>query len=121
PPDLLALHDTHGILDILAVAAIDDAVGRGVLGLHLSWILATGHAPNTRVAVGDHADQRAVLGIRDGADIELFHLFGDRAHRGLRRNAFDAFIRHVFQSRNPSVVFDLWTTRREWHPSAKAF
>jgi hypothetical protein len=44
----------------------------------------------------DHADEGAVAGHGNGADIELAHFLGDRVDRGVGRNACDALMHHVF-------------------------
>ena len=95
-PDLLSFHDAHGVLDILVIAAIDDAGRHHVLGLDLGHALVVGDAADGDVAVGDHADESAVAGDRNGADIELAHSLGDGVDRGVGRNAFDALMHHVF-------------------------
>jgi hypothetical protein len=85
-----------GVLDVLVVAAIDDAGCHHVLGLDLGHVLIVGHAADGDVPVGAHADELAVGGNPNGADIELAHSLGDCVDRGVGRHAFDALMHHVF-------------------------
>ena len=95
PADLLSLHDVHGVLDVLVVAAIGDAGGHHVLGLDVGNALVVGHTTDGNVPIGDHADERAVGGDRNAADIELAHSLGDGSDLGLGRNAFETLMHHV--------------------------
>ena len=86
----------HGVLDVLVVAAIDDAGGHHVLGLDIGNALVVGHTTDGNVPIGDHADEGAVGGDRNAADIELAHSLGDGSDLGLGRNAFETLMHHVF-------------------------
>src|SRR6476660_3275004 len=107
PSDLLSLHDADGVLDVLVVAAIDYAGCHHVLGLDLGYVLAVGHTADGDVTVCDHADELAVGGNRNGADIELAHSLGDGVDRGVGRHAFNALMHHIFHFHREL----LWTSR----------
>ena len=83
-PDPRAENVRHDLVDLLIIAAKDDALGHHVARRQLVDVAAVAYAATDDVAIGDHSDEPIILANGNRADVEFAHLLRNLSDGRLR-------------------------------------